>query len=127
MFKKIKVLLVEDDVMIVKMYKRKFNKDDFELTTAFNGEEAMKKIKNDRPDIVLLDIMMPKMNGLEVLNKIKADPLLSGIPVVMLTNLGDRDEDVEKCRELGAFDYWIKANISLNDLSERIKKIIKTN
>jgi two-component system alkaline phosphatase synthesis response regulator PhoP len=125
MFKKIKVLLVEDDVMIVKMYKRKFNKDDFELTTAFNGEEAMKKIKNDRPDIVLLDIMMPKMNGLEVLNKIKADPFLSGIPVVMLTNLGDRDEDVEKCRELGAFDYWIKANISLNDLSERIKKIIK--
>ncbi|MFA5248358.1 MAG: response regulator [Patescibacteria group bacterium] len=121
---KIKVLLVEDDLMIIKMYERKFDMENFKLTIALNGKEAMKILKKDCPNIVLLDIMMPKMNGLEVLKEIKADSLLRDIPVVMLTNLGDRSEDVEKCKELGAEDYWVKANTSLEEILQGIKNIL---
>jgi DNA-binding response OmpR family regulator len=121
---KIKVLLIEDDAMVVKMYERKFNKEDFALTTAFNGEEGMAVLNNNHPDIVLLDIMMPLMNGLEVLKAVRTNQKLRDIPVVMLTNLGDRPEDIQKCKELGAFDYWVKANTSLSDIASRIKNII---
>ena len=124
MKEQIKVLLADDDFMIVKMYQRKFNFDDFFLMTAFNGREAMEKIKKNRPDIVLLDIMMPKMSGLEVLRAVKSNKELCDIPVVMLTNLGDRQEDIEKCKEIGATDYWVKANTSLAEISKRIKKIL---
>lgn len=110
--------------MIIKMYERKFDMENFKLTIALNGKEAMKILKKDCPNIVLLDIMMPKMNGLEVLKEIKADSLLRDIPVVMLTNLGDRSEDVEKCKELGAEDYWVKANTSLEEILQGIKNIL---
>jgi CheY-like chemotaxis protein len=122
--KQAKILLVEDDNMVVKMYQKKFEIGGFKLTTASNGKEGMIELKKERPDIVLLDIMMPEMNGLEMMKIVKADPVLKDIPIVILTNLGDRPEDVEKCKELGAEDYWVKANMSLKDLEERIKKII---
>ncbi len=120
-----KVLLVEDDPMIVRMYQRKLKLVGFNLTTAFNGEEGLKALKNDRPDIVLLDIMMPKMNGLEMLKVMKADHIYKNLPVVMLTNFGDRSEDVEKSKALGADDYWVKANMKLGDIVEKIDVIIK--
>jgi len=119
-----KILLVEDDVMVVKMYTTKLTMEGFTLTSAGNGEEGLAALEKEQPDIVLLDIMMPKMNGLEMLRNVRADDKFKDIPVVMLTNLGDREEDVEKCKELGAQDYWIKANLSLNDLSEKIKNIL---
>lgn len=122
-----KILLIEDDPMIVRMYQRKLEKDGFKLTLSFNGEEGLAALKKEKPDLILLDIMMPKMNGIETLKAVKADPLFKDIPVVILTNLGDRSEDVQKCKELGAEDYWVKANISLKEVSERIKKILTKN
>lgn len=119
-----KILLIEDDPMITRMYQRKLEGEGFKITLAFNGEEGLAAIKNDRPDIILLDIMMPKMNGIDTLKAIKADPSIKDIPVVMLTNLGDRPEDVQKCKEFGANDYWVKANVSLKDVVEGIKKIL---
>jgi two-component system, OmpR family, alkaline phosphatase synthesis response regulator PhoP len=119
-----KILLIEDDPMITRMYQRKLENDGFKVNLAFNGEEGLAAIKNDRPDIILLDIMMPKMNGIDTLKAIKADPATKDIPVVMLTNLGDRPEDVQKCKEFGANDYWVKANVSLKDVVEGIKKIL---
>jgi len=127
MDEKNKILLIEDDPMIVRMYQRKFEKEGFQVTLAFNGEEGIEALKKEKPDIILLDIMMPKMNGIETLKTVKADPGLKDIPIVMLTNLGDRPEDVERCKELGAIDYWVKANISLKDVVEKIKKIISGN
>ena len=127
MDEKNKILLIEDDPMIVRMYQRKFEKEGFQVTLAFNGEEGIEALKKEKPDIILLDIMMPKMNGIETLKAVKADPNLKDIPIVMLTNLGDRPEDVERCKELGAIDYWVKANISLKDVVEKIKKIISGN
>ena len=119
------VLLVEDDPMVVKMYERKFKLEGFKLNMAFNGFEGMEALKKERPDIILLDIMMPKMSGLEMLQLVKADPQYKDLPVVMLTNLGDRAEDVQKCKELGAEDYWVKANIRLEEIIERITAILK--
>ena len=121
---KIKILLVEDDPMIVKMYQRKLKMDDFELVIAFNGQEGLDALKTYQPDIVLLDIMMPKMNGLETLKILKQDERYKDIPVVILTNLGDRAEDMQKCKELGAEDYWVKANMSLEEISRRVKEIL---
>jgi two-component system alkaline phosphatase synthesis response regulator PhoP len=119
-----KILLVEDDPMVVRMYQRKLTKDGFRVTLAFNGEEGLAALMKERPDIILLDIMMPKMNGIEMLKRIKADPVLKNIPVVILTNLGDRPEDVQKCKELGAEDYWVKASVSLKEAVDRTNKIL---
>ncbi|MDO8601303.1 MAG: response regulator [bacterium] len=118
------ILLIEDDSMIVRMYQRKLESEGFKVNLAFNGEEGLASLKKERPDLVLLDIMMPKMNGIETLKAVKADPSLKDIPVVMLTNLGDRPEDVQKCKDLGALDYWVKANISLKEAVEKIKTIL---
>jgi DNA-binding response OmpR family regulator len=122
-----KVLLVEDDPMVVKMYQRKLTMDGFDLSLAYNGEEGLIALFKNRPDIILLDIMMPKMNGFEMLKRIKSNERWKDIPVVMLTNLGDRPEDVQKCKELGALDYWVKANLPLKDLVDRVREIIKIN
>ena len=127
MLGKNKVLLVEDDPMVVKMYQRKLTMDGFDLSLAFNGEDGLAALAKSRPDIILLDIMMPKMNGFEMLKRIKRDKARKDIPVVMLTNLGDRAEDVQRCKDLGAVDYWVKANLSLKDLTGRINEIIKSN
>jgi two-component system alkaline phosphatase synthesis response regulator PhoP len=122
-----KILLVEDDPMVVRMYERKFKKEGFKLAMAYNGEKGLEELKKDRPDIILLDIMMPKMSGLEMLKIVKDDPQYKDLPVVMLTNLGDRAEDVEKCKQLGAEDYWVKANMKLDEITERVKKILTKN
>jgi DNA-binding response OmpR family regulator len=119
-----KILLVEDDPMVVKMYQRKLNIDGFDLDVAFNGEEGLEALKKKLPDIILLDVMMPKMNGMEMLKIVKSEEDFKNIPVVMLTNLGDRPEDVQKCKDLGATDYWVKANIPLKEVTEKIKNIL---
>lgn len=117
-----KILLVDDDPMIIRMYSRKLQHDGYIVNLAFNGEEGLQSAKEDKPELILLDIMMPKMNGIEALKKIKADPALKDIPVVILTNLGDRPEDVKKAKDLGAAEYIVKANIDLVSLMNAIKK-----
>jgi len=119
-----KILLIEDDTMVVRMYQRKLEKDGFKVTLAFNGAEGIEALKKERPDIVLLDIMMPKVNGIETLKTIKANPAYKDLPVIMLTNLGDRPEDVKNCKKLGATDYWVKANMPIKKITEGIKKIL---
>ena len=119
-----KILLIEDDQMIVRLYEHKLVKDGFAVTVAFNGEEGLAALAKDRPDIVLLDIMMPKMNGLEALGRIKSDPQYKDLPAVILTNLGDRSDDIEHCKKLGADDYWVKVNINIEELAGNINKIL---
>ncbi len=119
-----KILLVEDDPAIVRMYSRRLTNDGYEVRTAQNGEEGLAAIKESPPDIALLDIMMPKMSGLDALRAIKSDSGLKDIPVVILTNLGDREDDIRMCKELGAEDYWVKVNMNINELSGKIAKII---
>jgi len=116
-----KILLVEDDSLMVKMYNLKFTHDGFEVDTAEDGEEAIQKIKNT-PDVVVLDIMLPKMSGTEVLEKIKADPKTKNIPVIVLTNLNAAEEDVQKAKKLGAKEVMMKTEITPQEVVDKIRK-----
>lgn len=119
------VLLVDDDALIVRMYQNKLDQDGYKVKTAFNGEEALIQIMKEKPDLILLDVMMPKMNGVETLKALKKESNTRLIPVIILTNLGDNPEDIENAKSLGALDYLIKSQTSLKQLSEIVKKAIK--
>ena len=119
-----KVLLVEDDPLMVRMYQRKLANDGYEVDVAVNGEEGLVKIRSFRPDMVLLDIMMPKLNGLQVLERMKADPTISNIPVIILTNLGGSQEDIERGLELGAVAYLVKSAYRPDEVVAKVKEVL---
>lgn len=119
-----KILLVEDDEMLHGMYTQKFTKEGFEVVSAYNGAEGLAKAEKEKPDLILMDIIMPKMDGFVALKKIKNNETIAHIPVIMLTNLG-QEEDVKKGKELGADDYFIKANHTPSDIVEKIKSLLK--
>ena len=118
------ILIVDDDPLIIRMYQKKLSTDGYTVATAFNGEEAMIEVLKQKPDLILLDVMMPKMNGVDTLKALKEKPETKDIPVIFLTNLGDSQEDIVKAKELGALDYLVKAEIDLASLSERVEKAI---
>lgn len=119
-----KILIVEDDTTIKTMYKGKFESDGFEVLTAGAGAEGLELAKNEKPNIIMLDIILPQMDGFSVLEGLKGDSKTKNIPVIMLTNLGT-DEDKKKGEKLGAVDYIVKANLTPAQVSEKIKKYIK--
>jgi len=119
------ILLVDDDPLIIRMYQNKLSKEGYTVKTAFNGEEALIQVMKEKPDLILLDIMMPKMNGVETLKALKGEPKTEMIPVIILTNLGDNPEDVKNAKDLGALDYLVKSEITLRELSERVKRVIE--
>lgn len=119
-----KILLVDDDPLMVRMYQKKLTSDGYSVTTAGDGEEALKKLSEEVPDLMLLDIMMPKMNGLEVLKKMKADNKTKSVPVIMLTNIGGSDDDAERGLELGAVAYLTKAGTRPADVVAKIKEVM---
>jgi len=118
-----KVLLVEDDKMILDMYTLKFTQEGYEVTQAENGKDGLDLARKINPDIVLLDIILPQMDGFTVLKSLKADPKLQKTPVVLLTNLG-QDGDVKKGIELGAVDYLIKANFTPSQVVDKVKSVL---
>lgn len=122
--KKIKILVVEDDAMISSMYKTKFESDGFDVLTADNGAVGLEIAKKEKPDLIMLDVILPQLDGFSVLEEIKKDETTKNIPVVMLTNLGT-DEDKEKGQKLGAVDYLVKASLTPGQISEKIKSYIK--
>ncbi|MFZ2190522.1 MAG: response regulator [Candidatus Magasanikiibacteriota bacterium] len=120
----INVHLVEDDTFLANIYKTKFEMEGFKITHSENGEAGLNDIKKKKPDIVLLDILLPKMDGFVVLQEIKKDPNIKDIPVILLTNLGQKD-DVEKGLEMGASDYLIKAHFKPSEVVEKVREILK--
>ena len=122
--KKIKVLIIEDDSYILDMYKIKFESSNFEVISASDGAEGLKILEKKKPDIILLDIIMPKMDGFGVLKAIKSNSAIAKIPVVLLTNLGQRG-DIEKGLELGATSYIIKAHFTPSEIVKKINDILK--
>lgn len=122
--KTIHILLVEDDTFLANIYKTKFEMEKFKISIAENGETGWEEAKKKKPDIILLDILLPKMDGFAVLEKLKADSELKQIPVILLTNLGQKD-DVEKGLELGAVDYLIKAHFKPSEVVEKVRKVLK--
>jgi len=120
---KIHVLLVEDDVFLANIYKTKFDMEGFKVTVAENGEAGWNEAKKKKPDIILLDILLPKMDGFGVLAKLKGDAETKDLPVILLTNLGQKD-DVQKGLELGAKDYLIKAHFKPSEVVDKVKKVL---
>ena len=121
--KKIKILLIEDDPFLLSMYATKFELEGFEIIFAEDGEKALKVASKEKPDIILLDVLLPKMDGFEVLKELKKNEETKAVPVILLTNLSQRD-DVEKGLALGAVDYLIKAHFMPTEVVEKIKKTL---
>lgn len=125
MEKKKKILIIEDEKSLVDVMRMKLRGLGYEVDCAQNGEEGLEKAKEGKPDAILLDIIMPGMNGYEVLERLKADPETETIPVVILSNSG-RDEEVEKGRKLGAVDFLIKSQLSLEEMAEKAEQLAGT-
>lgn len=119
-----KVLVAEDDRFLSKAYGTKLKKEGFEVILAINGEEAFLKAKSEKPDVILLDLVMPKKDGFEALADLKKDSTTKIIPVIVLSNLG-QEEDISRGRELGAVDYLVKSNISIREVVEKVKEVLK--
>lgn len=109
--------------MLADMYITKFSKEGLQVMRAEDGEKGVHMAKKVKPDLVLLDIIMPKLDGFAVLKELKDDPAMSNTHILLLTNLG-QSEDVEKGRELGADDYFIKANHTPAEIVEKVKYML---
>jgi len=118
------ILIVEDDKFLRDLIVQKLMKEGFDTVEAVDGEQGVEKVKETKPNLVLLDLILPGMDGFEVLAKIKEDPLLSEIPVIILSNLGQRD-DIEKGLKLGAADYLIKAHFTPGEVIEKVKSTMR--
>lgn len=117
--KKGKLLVVEDDEFISAIYAKKLSMEGYDVRLAENGEKALAMMREDRPDLVLLDIIMPVKDGMETLREMRADEKLRDIKVAVLSNLSE-DKELSQTRELGAIDYLVKANIAVSDLSAKV-------
>ena len=117
-----KILIAEDEEVLLNVLKDRFEAEGWEVTTARDGEEAVESIKKIRPDLVLLDLLMPKKDGFEVLKEIRGDPEFKTLPIiVVLSNLGS-DEDIKKALALGANDYFVKTQHPMSEIVEKAKK-----
>ena len=118
------ILVIDDDKFFRGLIVQKLVKEGYSVSEAVDGEEGIKKIGEERPDLVLLDLILPSIDGFEVLTRIKENPSLSSTPVIILSNLGQKD-DVEKGLKLGAIDYLIKAHFSPGEIIDKIKVALK--
>lgn len=119
-----KILIVEDDKFLRELVKRKLIAEGLEVVEATDGEEAVKKVKQEKPNLVLLDLILPNIDGFEVLAEIKNEETTKNIPVIILSNLGQREE-IEKGLKLGAIDYMVKAHFTPGEIIEKVKNILK--
>lgn len=118
-----KILIIEDDPLIARMYQTVFNFEGFDVRMARDGKEGMELLKKYKPTLILLDIMMPEMSGIEVLRRIKADKKQKKIPVVVLTNLSGMG-DAEKAMEMGAVKFIVKSKNKPKEVVRQIKEIL---
>jgi len=119
-----KILIIEDDKFLRELMAQKLLALKYDIVQAIDGEDGLKKVKETKPDLVLLDLILPGINGFEVLEKIKADPEISSIPVIILSNLGQR-EDIEKGLKLGAAGFLVKAHFTPGEIVAKIEKLLQ--
>ena len=122
-----KILLIEDEPKILEIYKSRFQEANHKIDTAPDGEEGLRKVNIFKPDIILLDILMPKMSGLEALKKLKSNEETKKIPVVLLTNVNGSEKNVQEGLNLGAEGYLVKASHTSKEVQEKVEKILKEN
>ena len=121
-----KVLIIEDDGFLRELISKKLSSSGFDITEAINGEDGLKKAEEEKPALILLDLLLPVQDGFEVLAKLKGDPKTSSIPVIILSNLGQK-EDVDKGMEMGATDYLIKAQFTPEEVIAKVKETLAKN
>ncbi len=121
-----KVLLVEDDPFLSSLLKNRLQKEQLEVILAKDGEEALNSLKTAKPDLILLDIILPKKSGFEVMVEIRKDPQMqsSDLPIIIISNLG-QPEDISRGQELGAIEYFVKAKTSIDELVQNIKNFLE--
>ena len=119
------ILLVEDDPFLSSILQLKLNKENFKTIRAADGEEALNILieQGIRPDLILLDLILPKKNGFEVLETIRQDPTLEKLPVIIISNLG-QPSDIDRGKALGVIDYFVKAKLSVDELVNKVKEEI---
>ena len=122
---KINIILIEDDSVLAEMYVQKFTREGYGITHALDGDEGLKLIREKRPDLVLLDIMMPKRSGIEVLEELRQDAGTKDLTVILLSNVGDQ-EYIDKGMALGAAGYLIKSNYTPSEVVEEVAAILST-
>lgn len=118
------ILLIEDDPFLADIYNTKLKKAGFSVDIAVDGQEGLRKIKEQIPDLVLLDIVLPNVDGWEFLNRVRKDYRLSDLKIVIISNLAQKGE-IKKGLELGAIKYLIKAHYTPSEIVDVIKKILK--
>ncbi len=116
------ILIVEDDSFLIQMYSAKLELEGYGVLLASDGEKALRLIKEKRPDLVLLDLLLPKLNGFDFLEQIQKDGF--SVPVIVLSNLSQK-EDIDKCLNLGAKDFLIKAHFVPSEVIIRIKEVLE--
>jgi CheY-like chemotaxis protein len=121
-----KILIIEDDPLMSRMYQQIFSFDKHEVEVADDGEQGILRAKEFKPTVIMLDVMMPKLNGFEVLDRLKLDPELKAIPVIMLTNLSS-DQDAQTAMLKGAVRYIVKNQHDPKEVSKMVKEIIAAN
>ena len=119
-----KILIIEDEVFLRELIVRKLKNEGFEVSQAITGKEGIKKVKDEKIDLILLDLVLPDTEKWEVMKELKKDPVLAKIPIIILSNLGQK-EDIETGLKLGATDFLIKAHFAPHEIIEKIKNVLK--
>jgi CheY-like chemotaxis protein len=117
-----RILIIEDDEILLSLLQKKLSKEGYQISIANDGLEGVKKIREEKPDLILLDIIMPRVNGFEVLEEIQKDPALKTIPVIVISNSGEPTE-INKIKRLGVKDWLIKTEFDPQEIINKIKNI----
>lgn len=118
-----KILIIEDETALLYALKAELTQNGFEIMEAVDGEKGLQALKQQKPDLIILDLLLPGIDGFEVLRRLKSKNQTKNIPVIILTNLGDK-ENIEKGTKLGADDYLIKTDYSLEEIIKKLKNLI---
>ena len=118
------ILFIEDEAAIHKTFSDALGKEEYEITSALDGEIGLRLAKEKKPDLILLDLILPKMNGFQVLKALKADEGTKNIPVIVLTNLADQ-ANMERGKHFNVADYFVKKDMTMRKLVEMVKRLLK--
>lgn len=119
-----KILIIEDDKFFREIISKKLQRENFDVATASDGKEAFAYLVSNSPDMIILDLILPGLDGYEILSILKKDKKTSDIPVIILSNLG-QEEEIERARALGATDFMVKINFTLEEIVVRVNQIFK--
>lgn len=118
-----KILLIEDEPLLAKLLRQHLEKEGFLVTVNGDGQEALKTLHEEKYDLILLDIILPKISGFELMETLRSDPSLEKAPIIVISNLG-QDKDIERGQSLGAVQYFVKAKVSIEELVTQVKTFL---